>query len=262
MMSKLSQQFVEVLESADTESAVIPPTLLYNEGWMLRLLLAVAAQGVDCFPFAFQPGARWFSEALLYSAFEARFRGDPSAESRTHPDGVVGHFVFTPGSKAGVALRPEATQFIVLEAKMFAALSKGTKNAPGFDQAARTVACMAETLRRAKIAVDRLESIAFFVVAPRSQITIGMFADEVGADCIRRKVRARVAQYDGVRRADLDAWLADYMEPLLSRLRVETLPWESIIDRLSEYETIIGATLREFYSKALRFNAPALLASE
>jgi hypothetical protein len=192
MTTKLPQQLVDMLDTADTDSAVIPPTLLYNEGWMMRMLLAVAAQGAECFPFSFQPGARWFSEALLYSAFERRFRGDPIAEAKTHPDGVVGQFMFTPGSKSGLSLLPQVTQFVVLEAKMFAELSKGTKNAPGFDQAARTVACMAEALRRAKIAVERFTSIAFFVVAPHSQITAGMFADEVGIESIRRKVRARV----------------------------------------------------------------------
>ena len=44
---------------------------------------------------------------------------------------------------------PDARQFVLLEAKLFNRLSSGVKNAPFFDQAARSVACMAEVLRRA-----------------------------------------------------------------------------------------------------------------
>lgn len=251
---KLPQQIIEMMESADTASAVMPPTLLYNEGWMLRLMLASAAQGIECFPFAFQPGARWFSEALLYSAFEPRFRADPLAESKTHADGVVGQFSFTPGSKAGLAVRPDATQLIVLEAKMFSSLSKSTKNAPGFDQAARNVACMAETLRRARRGVAEMSSIGFYVIAPQAQIVADVFANELNIEGIRTKIRARVATYEDIRRADLDAWLADYVEPLLLRLQIAAISWESLLAR----DSAIGEPMRTFYERALRFNAAAV----
>src|SRR3954468_15830641 len=102
---------------AHTDDAVFPPTALYNEGWMLRILLALEARGVRCLPFAFQDRPRWFSEALLYTPFRKRVLRDRLAEGVTHADGVIGHFNWTPGRKCGLELRPNATQFDVVEAK-------------------------------------------------------------------------------------------------------------------------------------------------
>ncbi len=45
---------------------------------------------------------------------------------------------------------PTATQFVVAEGKMYSPLSPGVTHARYFDQAARTVACIAEVLRRGK----------------------------------------------------------------------------------------------------------------
>ena len=50
------------------------------------------------FPLNFHARSTWFSEALLPTAFKARFQGDPLAETRTNADGVIGHFLI--GEKA------------------------------------------------------------------------------------------------------------------------------------------------------------------
>ena len=50
---------------------------------------------------------------------------------------------------AGARLLPDATQLMVIKAKIFSPLSGGTRNAPGFDQAARNVACITRLLARA-----------------------------------------------------------------------------------------------------------------
>src|SRR5882724_4604265 len=99
MSLKLPSALIELLEAAGTESSWIPATQLYNEGWLLRLLLSAASKGIDCFPFRFQQGARWFSEARLFSAFGARNLGDPDAERTTQADAVVGQFGFAHGTK-------------------------------------------------------------------------------------------------------------------------------------------------------------------
>jgi hypothetical protein len=90
-----------------------PATLLYNEGWLLRLVLSAEARGVRCLPDGFEPGVRWFTEALLYTPFAARTRGDRLAESVTHPDGVIGHFEIGRSSRAGLHLTADATQFVI-----------------------------------------------------------------------------------------------------------------------------------------------------
>jgi hypothetical protein len=254
-MAKVPDAVMRMLESVDQERATIPPTELFNEGWMLRLVLHHATQGIRCLPFEPEPDSRWYSEALLYSAFGARFRGDRICESMTHADGVVGQFAFAPSTKAGLALNNGATQLVVLEAKMFSELSKGTRNAPGYDQAARTVACVAETLRRHGVQPASMKSLGFFVLAPRSQIVAEVFSTEVSVASIRRKIVARVAMYDAVRRAELDAWLADYVEPTLERITIGTLAWEDVISRAMEVDAASGEELASFYKASLRFNA-------
>ena len=107
------------------------------------------------------------------SAFLARHRGDPLAENWTHADGVLGHFTIGNQGKADLSLRHDATQFLVLEAKMFSELSSGVTSAGHFDQAARNVACIAEVFHRANVQPRPKTQIGFYVLAPDSQIKQG-----------------------------------------------------------------------------------------
>ena len=218
-----------ILESITADGACIPGTLLYNEGWLLRLVLAAGSKGADCLPFRFDPTARWFSEALLYSAFLPRSRGDRLAESLTHADGVVGQFLFDATTKAGLVLDPKCSQFVVCEAKVFSSLSAGTKRAPTFDQAARNVGCMAETLRKARRRISLYKSLGFFVLAPESQIKAGVFSVQMSKEGIRERLRERVQMYDGQPTHDeLQKWLDEWALPLVDRIELSCHSWESI----------------------------------
>lgn len=97
--------FFRSLDTADRQG---PATLLYNQGWLLRLVLAAEARGVRCLPHPFEPGARWFSEARLYTPFAPRRRGDLLGESVTNADGVIGHFDIGRSSRAGLHLTVRA----------------------------------------------------------------------------------------------------------------------------------------------------------
>ena len=82
----------ELLRRCGEAEGVLPPTALFNEGWMLRLVL----DWVERHPSAiealrFDEGSTWYSEALLGSRFRPRRRGDVG-EGFTHADGVIGHF--------------------------------------------------------------------------------------------------------------------------------------------------------------------------
>jgi hypothetical protein len=85
----------------------------------------------------------------------------------------------------------------VIEAKLGSSLSAVTKNAPDFDQAARNVACMAHMLSVAGVQPSSLKRLAFFVIAPKTQIDSGIFADLVTKPSIQSKVASRIASYSG-----------------------------------------------------------------
>lgn len=239
----IENRVAEILLKAGDDASPLRPTELYNEGWLLRLVLDWAAvHAKPPYPFVFLPGARWCSEALLHSQFLPRSRGDQLSESWTHADGVVGHFSIGGSGRGDLLLDREARQFIVVEAKLFSPLTAGTKNAPGFDQAARNVACMAEVLRRAQRRPEAVSRLAFYLVAPQAQIDDGMFGSLLSPESLRAKVRERVRPYDGMK-AD---WYSEWFEPTLKVADVRSLAWEAVLPGESDYAT--------FYEKCLHFN--------
>ncbi len=60
------ESITEMLGPADSEERrLFPPTELYNEGLLLRLVLDAAFRGSAKLPFPILKGARWYSEARL-----------------------------------------------------------------------------------------------------------------------------------------------------------------------------------------------------
>ena len=163
-----------MLRDCDTENSVLPPTELYNEGWMLRVILNWFSKiTTRNFPLSFIKGSRWYSEVLLPSQFLPQYRGDPLSETYSHADGAIGKFTIGLSGKGDLNLSPDAKQLIVIEAKMFSKLSRGVKNAKNFDQAARTVSCIAEILRIKEVSPDKISHLGFYVLAPSEQIEKG-----------------------------------------------------------------------------------------
>lgn len=216
---------------------------------MLRLLLDWFDQNRGpAHELALLPGARWYSEALLTSRFLPERRGDNRAESFTHADAVIGHFAIRPGARGEAVLLPNARQFVVAEAKLGSSLAAGVKNAAEYDQAARNVACMAQMVSGIGLDLRVLERFAFYVIAPRAQVDAGVFGNLVTKESIHRRVAMRVAQYS----PSCDAWFNDTFEPVLTRIEVGILAWESLLESLPSTDAV-GA-LREFYSRCLHFN--------
>jgi hypothetical protein len=186
-----------MLDMASGLDRRFPPTDLYNEGWMLRLVLDWFDRNRDVeFDLKLVDNAKWYSEALLPSHFLARKRGDRLAESWTHADGVIGHFEIGANGAGDLSLPTTARQFVVTEAKMFSKLSSGVTNARYYNQAARNVACIAEVTKRAGISPDSLVGVGFYVIAPKSRIDEGVFSDQMNLGHIKDTVYRRIAEYE------------------------------------------------------------------
>ena len=240
-----------ILERCESDTSSIPPTVLYNEGWMLRLILeSFSKQPASEHPLAFTEGSRWYSEALIPPAFLSRKRGDKFAESWTHADGVIGNFVIGNGAKGNLTLNSDANHFVVLEAKMFSKLSAGVKNADYFNQAARYVACIAEVLKRAGRHAQAFKALGFYVLAPVSQIEQGVFDEHLTKDSLRTVVERRVEEY-----GDEREWFSRWFLPVLDRLDIKTISWEELIVFLADRDPDAGQ-LKDFYNSCLKFNKP------
>jgi hypothetical protein len=240
-----------LIDAAESEPANFPLTLLYNEGWLLRLVLDWYSRHKPTgHPLQFQQRAVWFSEAVLPSPFRPRYRGDTRAEARTHADGIVGHFSVGSSAKADARLLDNATQLIVTEAKISSPLSGGTRNAPTYDQAARNVACITELLYRANRPLSQMTSLAFFVLAPEAQIKTGVFAQKLDKAAIRVGVQARAEAFS----PELDGWLEKWFFPTLEVIQIEALSWESLIDYAASSDPEAFQSLQAFYERCLMYN--------
>ncbi len=246
------ERILSMLAACGTDSPLFPPTDLYNEGWLLRLVLDwFSMHDVSGQPLTFSASARWFSEALLPSAFLARRRGDPLAEGWTHADGVIGHFEIGNVGKGGLSVLRNARQLVVLEAKMFSPLSSGISKADYFDQAARSVACIAETLKRANRRPADLSRLGFYVLAPRSQVVDGVFDKETDLESIAGKVARRVCEYGD---QDKDRWHTDWFQPTLDTIDIGVLRWEDMVGTIGEHDAESGDAINEFYDLCVENN--------
>ena len=144
-----------------------------------------------------------------------------------------------------------ARQFTVIEAKIGAGLSSGTKNAPDFDQAARNVACMAEVMNRAKVNPPQLNRLDFIVLAPGYSIAGGTFAKEMKRSSIQAKVRRRVQAYEG----KLDWWYANTFEPVMDIIHLHTLSWGAVIDWIGKNKPENVDPMKKYYESCLEFNS-------
>jgi hypothetical protein len=252
-------RIINMLQSCDTDQGVLPPTEVYNEGWMLRLILDwFSRQPVSNHQLSFEKGARWYSEILLPSQFLPRFQTDPQAESYTHADGVIGHFSIGRSGKGDIDLRSDAKQFVVIEAKIFSRLSQGTKNFKNYDQAARTAACIAETLSIRQRQINDIPKLGFYVVAPETQLKFEpTFQTFLQKDSIRIKVQKRIKAYSDPADAETkNRWFETWFLPTLERIDIQCMTWEEIISHINSNDSHNGDALLEFYNKCLALNQP------
>lgn len=245
------ETILAILDSCGSSSPLFPPTDLYNETWLLRLVVDwFSRHEVPGHFLAMPDGGKWFSEAWLPSAFLPRYKGDKLAESWTHADAVIGHFTIGAKGRADLQLREDAAHLVVLEAKMFSALSSGVTHAPYYDQAARNVACIAEVLRVAKRTPSDLSRFGFYLLAPQSQIEGGVFTEELRRESIRQKVKRRVDEYSG----DREQWYSDWFQPAIEQIDIDAVDWERLIATIREYEPEYAESIEDFYRRCRDFN--------
>lgn len=247
------QKITALLESCTSPAPKFPSTLLYNEGWLLRLALDwFSTHPMPDHPLTFSENASWFSEALLPSPFLAQHKGDHLAEAWTHADGVVGHFQIGGKTKRGLSLLTDATQFVVIEAKLLSRLSASVKHALDFDQAARNVACIAEVLCRAGRHPSTMTQLGFYILAPQAQIQKGIFAKQISQESISSKVAQRIQAFEGAK----DEWYQTWFQPTLRSIKIGLISWEEIIAIMHECD-LTAAEFEAFYQRSL-LGFPAL----
>lgn len=256
-------RILDLMRSCHEETSPIRATEFYNEGWMLRLVLDWFSRNESPgSELSLAHGCRWHSEALLYTPFAPRHQGDPTGESHTHADGVIGQFrIGGDTHKEGFVLDTDATVFVVLEAKMYSPLSKGTSHAKSYNQAARNVACMAHCMQRANLEPHEDMQLQFNVIAPKDKIQAHGIADALKKKALLEMVEARLASYRGGKGKDkrkkkycLDEWHDKYFLPLMARTKfARAIAWEKLLDEVADPDA--RERMWCFYRRCLWLNA-------
>jgi len=243
-----------MLHKCGRQDAVLPPTHLYNESWLLALTLDwygggthQAPGGLKLFP---DGGGTWRSEAILPSQFPPTARRDGKGEHGTHADAVIGDTELEHTDHGYVGLKPGAAHFVVVEAKMGSPLSAGVANADYYDQAARTVACMANVVQRWERDADKLDTVGFYVLAPQEHIDRGRFASQLNPASITEKVRRRAAGYGG----DATGWYHACFVPFLRTVQIGQVSWEQLIQGMGERDPQFATSMNEFYRQCMHYN--------
>ncbi len=161
-----------------------------------------------------------------------------------------------PAAKTGLVLRKDATQFVVVEAKIGSRLSVGTTNAKTFNQATRNVACIAHTLAEAERPPQDV-SCGFWVFAPEAAIAKGSFAAALKPESLAAGINERVQRYSGTRRAVLDSWYEQWVKPTVVTVELGCWSWEESVRRIEQADSRLGEQIRDFYAKTLQFSCMA-----
>jgi len=244
----IPKAFIDLLSSSLVGTLNFPPTKIFEEGWMLRILLEAHHKGRSCFPIPYYDDSTWYSEGIISSPFSLK----PYAESGTRSDGIIGHIKIRVDTKAGIRLEKNARQFVVLEAKMKSGLSSNVDNAGFYDQASRYLACICKTIELSNCAFSDIDSIGFYVIAPEDQINQNIFSKYLNPNNILNTVEKRVNQYmmeDCY--SSLVRWYNNNFKPFMNYMKCEgrigCIKWEEAVDKIEDVSE--KKSIREFLYK-------------
>ena len=141
---------------------------------------------------------------------------------------------------------------------MFSNLSKGIKNASKkYNQVARTIACMAEVIRRSGRELADIKDLSFYIIAPK--IRGNYFAKYITHQTIEKGVKGRFNNYINANKNnnyDLSKidWYNKWFTPTLNEIKIKTIYWEDIISFITCKDDAFGRDLNAFYQRCLCYN--------
>lgn len=251
-----------LLDRLIVNSGNFPPTLIFNEGWLLRLVLDwICKNEKELSEIKFLENSSWFSEGLLSSPFHHRSRHDKLAEGKTHADGILGHFTLNNGSKADIKPTENGELFSVFEAKLFSSFSPGTKYFPEFNQVSRYISCMAYLNSEHSQEKNDYQHFFFSALFPSERSSEHEFLINLEKEKIFNDVSKRIEAYQTEgRQQDFDKlsiWFKSQFVPFLEKVVIKQITWESIIEEISFFDNTFSEQLDSYYQKCLNHNRQA-----
>ena len=223
---------------------LFPETLIFNEGWLLRLVPKEWLTGSRRSRFGFLPfpkGVTAYSEGQLYTPF----KGGSDRERNTHVDGMIGDFLIT-DTKSGIVLKSDLRYIAAFEAKLFSPISSGVKNAPDYDQVSRTAACLINSI----LLAEPQDSYSAHLVVVHAKHNRYIDPAEYSEDHIEKTIALRLGSFTthGMRSDSIERFAVGWKDAFKS-LQGHFLTWEAVLADIGNGE------LSRFYDRCKSFNA-------
>ena len=161
------------------DKSPIAPSEVYNETWLLRMALAKLHDSTKDFSSDVRNILKDLRDAVRIGWIsEGGLRPTLKKEGTTWTDAILGNVALKDseeaendsGNKRGVVIdyRKKDVGVIVVEAKVGSRLASQTSNYPGYNQAARNIACLARLIMEQKCDKEGLseEKCRFIVICP------------------------------------------------------------------------------------------------
>jgi hypothetical protein len=257
MLNMINQISKLISTCHDKDNSFITPTLIYNEGWLLRLALNwfYLNRGNNLeHELSFHKESRWYSEVLLESPFMARTQGDKKAEAYTHADGVIGNFEVGKTGKGDLAIREDVKEIKIVEAKLYSKLSAGVTNDRKYNQVARNVGCLIHNLSEHYNDIDFGKcSFSFVVVASKEAISKNKsFKEYLKVDALRDTINNRAVNYYGNDTEGYKNWNNSFNN-IFKYIKINLLTWEEVIVFIKQNDSKYGNEFEDFYNKCKEF---------
>jgi hypothetical protein len=235
------KSIIDIITSIDTHSPNLNPTVIYNEGWMTRLLVNQSLKEKTIFSgLDFGEITNWTSEALISSPF---VRAPKFREGYTHADIALGDFEADYKNRGEIIIHDTAKVFGIIEAKMGSNLSKRTTHFDNYNQASRNLACICSQT------YNKNCKIFFIVAAPRPKFKEHEIEKQIDLKSMIQQIRNRFNVYSD------DFKSKQNMELIIAKAEsclVQTISFEEWIEAIVTPDS--KQFLQDFYNKAKAWN--------
>jgi hypothetical protein len=229
MLNELLALYDAGLVNRDEPKSMFLGTEIFNERWLLRLVVKKWLEGSGGSEFGFLPfpeDSSAYSEGQLYTPF----RGGARRERNTHVDGIVGDFSI-PDTKSGIRLNSGMSYITAFESKLYSALSPGVRYAPAYDQLSRTVACLINSILR----TDPKPGYLAHMVVIRAEDNRHIKPADYTPDRIERTIADRLATFNAnADQSDTIERFASGWNRVLDNLDFHFLTWEEVLADLGD----------------------------
>ncbi|MDR2621180.1 MAG: hypothetical protein LBC48_01200 [Dysgonamonadaceae bacterium] len=237
---------IEKIESLKVLSEGINPTIIYNEGWMVRLLVMQSIEQGICIGdinFGEFKEGKYTSEALIESPFMGpELKKEHQNETNTHMDIVIGDFKIDYEESTGIEVDDNAKILGIIEAKMGSDLSQKITNADDYNQVSRSICCLAYKVPA---------GCKTFVIVVAPQSTLKRYKIDENDQLNPTKIRTQIdKRLEATKKGNIKN--IDDFNRIINHCRVLAISFEDWIDKVTD--SSIKTKLQEFYDACKKWN--------